>query len=339
MNFSVTKDFITTNLTKETLYSAASFTCTGALNVAKKIGPIALNAFKIYTLYSMYEMALSDLLCLKTFRHGTNPVAVIKITCGGPDNTKAGTAGEAKFWEEGLEQKSYWKDRDIKRQAFYVAEDVKTNKTFDSVTGNVFMRYLGPKVVVKYYSAISTATLLGTSLPLPKKWKAPVIQGLAEGFKNPKYKELSLIGWMLPTVKFHLNPDRVKIIEKDLDNVHNPSKSEGFTTFYRDFGVPEGGVCTKDQMHFSDVGLLGVLKNGVNTRLFKRISENKGQFLWGLAQLVTAVAVTAFLFPWVIPAGWVVPAALTSIAVLPIIGHGVHEVICGIVGVYAFTQF
>lgn len=105
---------------------------------------------------------------------------------------------------------------------------------------------------------------------------------------------------MFPMLKFHINRNR---IGKDI-------------SFQDD--TPDAGYAAKfttDQLSVLDTGMLGILRNGINTDIFKRIKEHRGQFIWGLAQLVTAVALTAFYIPGIIPDREIVTKAVEQVII------------------------
>lgn len=256
---------------------------------------IASKCFKVYALYSMYESALSDIFCLKTFRHGTNPYAAARIILTGPDLRRAGVDGEARFYRMAHGAESPWAARDRQRQAFYVVGE-------GHLYGNIFLDYISTKLTAKYYALRSTAVLFGSLLPLPRSWKGNFTRLVVEIIESDI--RTRLLGLFCPTVKFHINPNR---IDADL-------------TFHQDEGAGAGALYTYDRFSVLDIGILGVLKNGINTDLPTRMWENKRQVLWGVAQLVVAVAFTAFYFPPLIPGSQLVVSSITSIIALREIG-------------------
>lgn len=242
---------------------------------------IAIKFFKVYALYSMYESALSDIFCLKTFRHGTNPYAAIRILLTGLDLRRAGIDGEARFFRMAFGMDSPWASRDQQRQAFYVVGDDYQNR-------NAFLDYIITKSVAKYYAMASTAAFFSALIPFPQRWKGKVTKLM---LMNP------LLNLLSPMVKLHINPNR---IGRDL-------------TFHQDaMGGGLGALYTYDKFSALDMGVLGVLKNGINTDLPRRMWENKRQVLWGVAQLVVAVVFTVCLFPTLVPGSWVTVSSVVS---------------------------
>lgn len=263
---------LTSTITFEGVKSGAQVAASHALPALKVVGSVAKNCFKFYFLYSMYESALSDILCLKTYRHGTNPVARLKISLTGPDLDKAGKEGEAAYYQTVTGQDSEWAARDQARKAFYVADEI---------------------ITAKYYSLRSTSTWLCSMLPMPKSWKGNLTKEIVHEIESGKNGGTAILGLACPTVKFHYDPERVgsrNYLREDAVEFYKDTPDAGSGAYY-----------TQDQLSAWDTGLIGILKNGINTRVFKRIQDNPNQFLWGVAQLVAAVAFTVLFFPSVAP--------------------------------------
>jgi hypothetical protein len=268
-----------TSLTNGIKSNVGALLAGGGQALAARIGNIALTSFSYYSCYFMLESALSDILCLKTYRHGTDPYAAVKITLTGVDLERAGKGGEATYYES-TGRTSPFAARDQQRKAFYVAEDISSTKTGFDAIGDFFVNKCTPK----YYALLSTTTFFGNMLPLPKSWKAAVIKGALEIINSdPRMLALALL---CPTVKFHINPNRI-------------GSEINFTNDTKDAGV--GAMWTQHRFSVLDVGMLGILKNGINFDIFSRINNNRSQFVWGVAQLVTAVAFTAFFIPAAAP--------------------------------------
>ena len=158
--------------------------------------------------------------------------------------------------------------------------------------------YYTSKWTAKYYSLRTSCSFYGSWLPLPSVVKATITNMFVEKFEESV--EGRFIGSLVaPTVKFHLNPDRVVI---------NPIRT--FLTSSQDKFVLardglnsnigqafEGALVTKHQFAVLDIGILGGLKNGLNAGVFKRIYENKAQFLLGVTQLTCVVALIVLIHP------------------------------------------
>ncbi|MGZ3732229.1 MAG: hypothetical protein ACXU9U_00610, partial [Parachlamydiaceae bacterium] len=272
---------------------------------------VALNVLKTLAIYNLYEAALSDILCLKTFRHGTSPSGWLKIHFTGPDLERGGTGGEATFYaERGLQ--SPYAARDKGR--FYAVQDrLESHREKEQSKLGSAISYLENIGTTKYYALRSSIAYWSSWVPLPTSIKKPIIEGVVELLESPDPR-VKIFGLFSPTIKIHLDPDRVsyprQINTPKMDVKHSFEADE-----HSEFGQPFSGACyTKDPISVTDMGICGVLKNGLNTRVFERILENKGQFLWGVVQLVAAVALTAFVFPGIISGG----DALLSIVAKPI---------------------
>ena len=257
----------------------------------KAVGSVAANAFKCYMLYSMYEAALSDILCLKTLRHGTNPYAFTRIQIEGPNPKRGGTGGEARFFET-LETNSPYAAGD--HDCFFVVEDFTGEETTKT---EAMVNYIGSKLTVKFYSLRSTLGSFGSILPLPSKWRANVTKFTLAFIDEGDGSGTGFLGFLCPSVKFHINPDSFERVYS------RGSLKPGEMTFAKDGDEFQGALVTKYKFSVLDMGFIGILKNGINRDLPKRMLENKGQVLWGVAQLTMAVAMTAFIYPALFPFG------------------------------------
>jgi hypothetical protein len=278
----------------------------------------------------MYEAALSDILCLKTFRHGTSPSAWLKIHFTGPDLERGGTGGEATFYPERGIQSTY-AQRDKGR--FYAVQDhLETHgRKEQSKPGSAFS-YIDNRGTVKYYALRSSVAYWSSWVPLPAFIKKPIVEGVVRVLENqdPRVK---IFGLFSPTIKVHLDPDRVSYpgqLKKPSDPKHHFQADE-----YSGNDEAFSGACyTKNPISVTDIGICGVLKNGLNTRVFERISENKGQFLWGLVQLVAAVALTALVFPGLLPGAdialSIIAKPIEVLLAIPAVGETIGGVVAGV---------
>lgn len=305
------------------------------------VGRVALGIFKCYTLYNLYEAALSDILCLKTFRHGTDSGAWLKIHLFGPDYKRGGlaTGGEARYFKLGFQTDSPFAHRDTGR--FYLVQDFfERNKKAETIFSYIFN-----KSSVKYYALRSTMSYYATWLPVPASWKASFIREGVQDLESDS--RVRIFGLACPSVKFHLDPKYITYPQQS----NTPLHSEVTHKFIKDgsdsdYCEPFSGACyTEDQLSVTDIGICGILKNGLNRNLPQRIWSNKGQFLWGVTQLVASVALTAFFFPTAaaaIPHGNMVASVIQNIFdkgrsnKISNIGHGI---IFGFSSLFIVTQF
>lgn len=272
--------FISSAISLDEITSGFTLLETTTCHTMLVVGNVAGKCFKMYALYSMYELGLSDVFCLKTFRHGTNPYAAVRIILTGPDLRRAGLDGEARWYRMVNGEESPWAARDQARQAFYVVGDSCQGR-------NAIVEYLAPIANAKSYAVGSTAAFCASLMPLPQDLKGHSMRLI-----------LMMRGVLLllcPTVKFHINPNR---IGQDL-------------RFHRD-GVEAGALFTYDRFSVLDIGILGVLKNGINQDLSRRMWKNKRQVLWGVVQLVVAAVFTVCYFSTLIPGSWVRVSAAAS---------------------------
>jgi hypothetical protein len=319
-------NLVSGNITLESLKVGFNIAATKVGEAVITIAPIAAESFKLYSLYSMYEAALSDMFCLKTFRHGTNPYAAFRITWTGPDLTRAGIEGEAAYIKGVTGKESRWAPRDQGLRAFYVFEDFAPSR--GTKMDDIFS-YCVTKVNAKWYSLRSTASFICSVLPLPSSWRGVLPHELVSMVES--IRGATIFGALCPTVKFHLDPKRINSSAENAILLHPDTEGN----------AGAGAMYTRSQLSFTDCGVLGVLKNGLNRDLIDRISDNKTQFMWGLTQLVTAVAFTAYFFPAYVPGSWVVTSAVTSITALSrfgFLGDGVRFALSAPPIFYALLQ-
>lgn len=288
-----------------------------SLPIISKIGLVAAKVlFIYYPLYSLLESSLSNILCLKTFRHGTSPNVIARICIEGPDLSRGGIGGEANYFQSVLGVASPYAHRD--KDCFYVVEDVISSKENKNPFKFMF-HYFVTKMTVKYYSLRTSCTYYISWLPMPAKWKAGLTSCTIHVVESDP-RIATLFSLIAPSVKFHLDPAKVTVIS-NREALPSDEGQNGQAYFARD-GLDsmennsfEGSLVTRHQFSVLDIGVIGVLKNGLNLSLPKRIWENKGQCLWGVAQLVCCVALFALMHPALIPGGTAIVGVFTYVSV------------------------
>lgn len=264
-----------------TNYPKISYGASQALPFMGQVAKVAGKAWAFYALYNFYENALSNILCLKTWRHGTDPYAWVRIHLQGNDPDRGGTGGEARAYSVINEQQSPYAHRD-KGFSYFVEDTVDPESGKNLLT---FTRsYYRTIFTVKYYA--SKATLSFWALPIPF-FRAKI----ASFLEKTAYEDSSFLMVFYaasPTVKIHMHPDSIPRHQRDGWD----SKTGG------DF---EGALKTTHKFSIFDIGILGVLKNGISRDLFERIRKNQGQCLFGVIQVVAAIYTTVMLFPAVAP--------------------------------------
>lgn len=295
-------------LTVQDVTQACTVVASCASQVAPHIPGIAYQVFRNYGLYSIYESAFANILCLKTFRHGTDPYAFVRIHFEGNDPDRGGTGGEARWFETALQTTSIYAERD--RGHFYVVEDVIGSEyTYAKKSFLDFAYYYyNSKRTLKYYAMRSNLSFYGSLLPLPGCIKGPLTLGLMQGIETHIQSYL-IFGGLCPSVKFHLNPAKVRI-SGFLDANTPTFQRDGHDS--DDGQAFEGALRTKYLFSVFDMGMLGVIKNGVNSSMAQRMRDNPGQHLLGLVQLVAAVCLTLYFFPGILPESVVYPFMFTA---------------------------
>lgn len=259
--------------------------------ILEHVPTVAYHVFRSYVFYSMYESALANILCVKTFRHGTDPYAFVRIHLEGNDPSRGGTGGEARWFQTTQGTISPYSTRD--QGHFFVVEDVIGSENHGRGFLNFTARYYSTKLTLKYYAMRSNFSFFGSWLPLPRFIKGPITKGLV-AFAESDIRARLALGALCPSVKFHLNPSKVTV-GAVLEKERPVFARDGISS--QEKGNFEGALATKYEFSILDIGILGVIKSGVNTGIVERIRQNRGQFLLGLVQLVAAVGLTVFFFP------------------------------------------
>lgn len=321
---------------KNNIYAATTEVINNPQGSLAAVGKVSLNIFKSYALYSLYEASLSDIFCLKTFRHGTDPSACLKIHLTGPDLNRGGTGGEAR-WYEIRQMNSPYAHRDKGR--FYVVQDYFERNSRKETA----LSYIANKITLKYYALRSTVSYYGSWMPLPKSWKASITSSVVNTIETEG--RARILGMICPSVKIHLDPDCISYPDQSYtpsENIKHTFSPDSYDSNYlKDFS---GACYTEDPLSVFDIGICGILKNGLNTRLPHRVWHHKGQFLWGVAQLVATVALTAFFFPTLIPHGHTIGAVIQHIVdscssnTVSITNIG-KQIISGFSTIFIFVQF
>jgi len=311
---------------------------------------IAGSVFGLYTLYSIYEAALSDILCLKTFRHGTNPYAHLKISWEGPKYSYAGKGGQARLWKVAHGVESPWAQRDATEKPFFVVPDWLDEGHSGSIS-DYFSSFVATKVTCKWYALQSTVGFFGQFLPLPSRLRGVVAQKALHYFQNGHHygdggKILKVIGLCCPTVKFHVNPDPVLIIPYRTNYPYNLLSllkqdqllfvADGSNAGFKE--ELEGALATKYRFSPLDIGFAGILKNGINKDLPNRVWEHKKQCLWGVAQLVYAVALTAFVVGYIAPTSvFYGPSLMVAVTTFSEMSEGLSYLAAFVAGIPLFA--
>lgn len=210
-----------------------------------------------YAAYHLFTSGLSDTLGLKTLRHGTGPCNHLSIQINGARPDLGGKApGEATLRDYSgtrhTEHKFFVWDDDFNQRG--IVED--DSRCVRWLLNCKFLHPLVKRLAPKYYcvqGGVAATTI--RELPGPLRVFFQIIGGIG--------------GIFTPVLDFHATPEK----------------------FERDFKVDE--KCVPMARHtaralksWKYVGLLGVLFQGINTKIFERIKQDPSRFVKGIAKLI-----------------------------------------------------
>lgn len=211
-----------------------------------------------YTLYRLFESALSHLLALHQLRHGTSPINYVKISRQGLVPEKAAKSdGEAAYFEVTDPERN----KGERESLVYVMRDVSAHPC--KCPGKYPMcedfTYTKRKAVHEYAYQSGAAMLAFKKNHLGMQRFFMRLGGLA--------------GLCTPTLKFHFEPDDLGILEED--------------PWLRCIAFRTNKPISAERL-----GLMGAMKIGFNRRLGGRVQKDPKRSLIGLIQLIVAVALT-----------------------------------------------
>lgn len=220
-----------------------------------RIGTRITNALNSCSLFNLFDDAVADLFCLKTYTHGTSPKNYNSIMKMGADPNHGGTGGESAFFDvmgvnraEAIEsdKKSGW---ECKKRFFVFLDECPE-----------LVKRAQPRI----YSIVSC---VGENCsPSDSKLRKAIGIGasIIEGFASP-------------TLKFRFTPEDTDqfICDKTFAST---SRIAGFT---------------EKPISPDHIGLYGSFKQGLNGQWLNRIKNNPAQFIKGLLKITAVVALIA----------------------------------------------
>lgn len=232
-------------------------------NVLRRFSSFRLiyNVYHFYSLYTLWESAISHLLALHQLRHGTSLINYMKIQMHGLVPISAAEShGEAAY----LALTGPWQDDKPREVLVYVMKDRPSIPCIcrgKQICGEfTFTKRIEPR---KYAYQAGVAMWDFKQLPVDIKSFFMTLGGL--------------IGFFTPTLKFHFEGS-------DLDS------------FEPDPWVPCLAMRTNHPISPKRLGITGALSMGLNKRLWRRIKENPKKFLIGIIQFLAAVFLTLNVF-------------------------------------------
>lgn len=218
------------------------------------IGTRVTNALNCCWAFNLFDDAIADVLCLKTFQHGTSP--------GNYDNILK-TGALVKYSGEGGEmvcQRKFGTTAGDKGKGFYVWNH-NINYAFRALQTRVLAIEAS---IAHYYDE-----------------KGNIFSKIATIFKS------IFIGFCAPTLKFRFRPDQIVIDGND------PKKIEFIIDTSYD-GASDGfALYTYNDLPPEHLGLTGSIRQGFNMNWGERIKQDPGQFKKGLFKLVISLSMMA----------------------------------------------
>lgn len=213
----------------------------------------------IYSLYRLWESAVSHLLALHPLRHGTSPVNYLKIQFSGLNPDEAvHSSGEAAYFEvtepEGNDGK--------RERLIYVMKDQSSDPC---------------QCRKKEEPWCDNFTISKRTQPFEYAYQAGAamfaFKGLSTNLRDILMKIGGIIGCLTPILKFHFDSNNLEQFENDP-------------------WLPCLAFRSQKPISTKHLGLLGALRMGLNGRLLERIKHNPNKFLVGLVQSIAATLIT-----------------------------------------------
>lgn len=221
-----------------------------------RIGTRITNALNTCIIFDLFDEAIANILCLKTYTHGTSPKNYHNIMKIGVDPSYGGNGGE---------------------NAYFAATGNMPPDSIDPTTRidgwnckNRFFVYLpNASAPNKYFSSLvySYQACLGENTT-PHQYRTK---------RSRCIRLAALRACSTPTLKFRLAPNNP--IKFTIDNT-TPGQTAGYT---------------EQPMSANTIGLYGSLHEGMNSQWLGRIKQNPQQFRRGLLTLAAAVALVALV--------------------------------------------
>ncbi|MBI2742592.1 MAG: hypothetical protein HYX48_01580 [Chlamydiales bacterium] len=210
-------------------------------------------------LYSLFDDGLGNLLGLEVLRHGTCFSNYVGILTHGGDPSKGGNPSGATV----ITQKLMPDNEKAKQSQKEILE--KTKKYF----------FVSPDSEIKYFRGyfavlwIQPAYFAGFSGYASAAGESDSCLVKIYGFANAFFN-----GLFTPTLRF-------KFSLEETQKLFVPDKDLG-----------ETGCKTAENIPPERLGITGSLQEGLNSDLFNRIARNPAKFLFGLCEVVIAIALS-----------------------------------------------
>lgn len=212
--------------------------------------------------YTLIDDGIANVLEVQTLRHGTNPYNYLSIRFKGGDPKHGGKpAGSTKGWSSDKTENFFYVFKNKEFPVYSNIQDWKERILNNSV--------IEPRLLSRVHASISGYNFASSIIPSDSQSSAiktcHVISGILGGISSLLFS---------PTLRFRM---------AQID----PTRFENDEAY--------GGAAYKTQQKIEAwrIGLLGSLIAGINYDWAKRVTEDPASFVVGVAQLTTAVAITA----------------------------------------------
>lgn len=225
-----------------------------------RLGTRLTNALNGCLAFNFFDDAIADLLCLRTYTHGTSPKCYHNIMKIGADPNHGGKGGESGLYE-----------------AFGTNHDADVEMMGEKSGWNCHKRFFAfsydcPEPIKRWQPRIySIAACVGEN--------CHVDQGM---FVKGIFIIASIIeGFCSPVLKFRFQ--KVEDTKFNIDETFNS----------KEVGGGNIAVYTEEAISPEHIGLYGSLSQGLNSEWKQRITQNAGQFAKGLLKLIISVGLVA----------------------------------------------
>jgi hypothetical protein len=251
---------------------------------------VPLNALNAFTLFDLFDDALSDMFCLKTVTHGTSPKNYYSILSYGADPSQGGRPDkgeEAMYKYRGVKRDLYTaentKNWDSKGR-FYVFKDNNYAPPgapccIGPIVGSIAKK-MGPRMYAAQGSVGELAISTGAGDGCLSK-AAVNLGGIFSSFYSPTLKFRFLPEEM---AKFDFQDDKTEYVDSEKDANGNFINPDACAAGYTEHAIPS-----------DHIGLYGTLSRGFSGSLIDRIQADPWRFMQGLLKLITITALTALV--------------------------------------------
>ncbi len=230
---------------------------------------LTLNALNAFTLFDLFEDALAEMLCLRTYSHGTAPHSYYSIISRGADPAYGGRADKGEGASNRLHGAPYENTGNFdSRDKIYVIPD-------DNLTG-FSLEYLGNFAGLSRNRMATHAYATGTtSGELFGSCAAGncILLTIAETFSF-------ILTFLSPILKFRFTREESDVMQFQEDPTFSLAPA----------------AYTKHSISPDHIGLYGTIVHGFSGDLYGRIQAEPERFMCGLLKLIILVVLAALVY-------------------------------------------